>query len=281
MYFRAHSLSMRASSIRAASGHVAASLATGASVPSFARSSRGPSILSSAAHKAIRQRMLLLRHAAEERIVALTGISPGELRTILRELGESPLPDQLIGRGAGLPFAQEMPQGALLYLMVRAQRPDHVVETGVRPGYSTAWLLAGLEANGHGELTSIGPGPTAGRSPGVRDVSVGQFVPPSLRTRWTLVLGNTEETVTRTIGGRKDVDLFLYDNGPEAHRARFELRSAWSALSPRGILLAHHIDANTAWSEFVRAQGVSGSSTLDPGPPPMGALALRGAGGPA
>ena len=266
---------MRASSLRAASGRVAASLATGASVPSFARSSRGPSILSSAAHKAIRQRMLLLRHSAEERILQLTGVAPGELRGMLRDLGSSPLPDQLIGRGAGLPFAQELPQGALLYLMVRAQRPDHVVETGVRPGYSTAWLLAALDANGSGELTSIGPGPTAGRSPGVRDVSVGQFVPPSLRTRWTLVLGNTEETVTRTVGGRKDVDLFLYDNGPELARARFELRAAWSALSPRGILLAHHIDANTAWPEFVRAQGQSGGATLDPGPPPMGALTVR------
>ncbi len=219
--------------------------------------------------------MLLLRHAAEERIVALTGASSSEVRGFLRDLAGSELPDQLIGRGAGLPFAQELPQGALLYLVVRAQRPDHVVETGVRPGYSTAWLLAGLDANRHGELTSIGPGPTAGRSAAVRDVSVGQFVPPALRTRWTLVLGNTEETVTRTLGGRTDVDLFLYDNGPELQRARFELRSAWGALSRRGILLAHHIDANTAWSEFVRGQGVAGGSTLDPGPPPMGALPVR------
>jgi predicted O-methyltransferase YrrM len=266
---------MRDGSLRALPGRSTASVVDGASVPSFARSTRGPSILSSAAHKAIRQRMLLLRHAAADRIVALTGIPASHVRGLLHELSESPLPDQLIGRGAGLPFAQEMPQGALLYLIVRGQRPDHVIETGVRPGYSTAWLLAALEANGHGELTSIGPGPTAGRSAGVHDVSVGQFVPPALRARWTLVLGNTMETVTRTVGGRSDVDLFLYDNGPDLQRARFELRSAWAALSPRGILLAHHVDANTAWAEFARAQGASGSSQLDPGPPPMGALTVR------
>jgi hypothetical protein len=270
---------MRDSSVVSATSRLSPSVAPGSSVPSFARSTRGPSILSPATHKAIRQRMLLLRQAAAERILALTGIPAVELRSLLRELGESPLPDLLIARGAGLPFAQEMPQGALLYLVVRAQRPDRIVETGVRPGYSTAWLLAALEANGHGELTSIGPGPTTGRSPGVHDVSVGQFVPPALRARWTLVLGNTEETVKRTVGGRRDVDLFLYDNGPDLLRARFELRSAWAALSDRGILLAHHVDANPAWAEFVRAQGIVGPATFDPGPPPMGALTVRSRGG--
>ena len=218
--------------------------------------------------------MLLFRQASLDRICRLTGASLADLYRFRRELRESDLPDTLLDRGAGVAFTRELPQGALLYLIVRASRPERVVETGVRPGYSTFWLLAALEANGTGELTSLGPGPTAGRASAVRDVSVGQFVPPSLRTRWTLALGNSEDRLREILSGSNGVDLFFYDNGPVASRARFELRAAWEALSPRGILLSHHIEANSAWSDFCRNQGAT-PSVVDPGPPPMGGLSLR------
>jgi hypothetical protein len=102
---------------------------------------------------------------------------------------------------------------------------------------------------------------------------VGQFVPPALRGRWTLVLGNTEDNLRALLAEQKPVDLFLYDNGPNADRARFELHSAWAVLSPRGIILAHHVDANPAWSDFCRAQGAA-EQILDPGPPRLGAVGM-------
>jgi predicted O-methyltransferase YrrM len=218
--------------------------------------------------------MLLFRQASLDRIAALTGATSADLARYRRELRETDLPNTLLDRGAGVAFTRELPQGALLYLLVRAARPHRVVETGVRPGYSTAWILAALDANGDGELTSLGPGPTAGRASAVHDVTVGQFVPPSLRTRWTLALGNNEDRLREILAGSSDVDLFFYDNGPVASRARFELRAAWEALSPHGILLAHHIDANSAWADFCRNQGAP-MQLFDPGPPPMGALAVR------
>ena len=243
-------------------------------MPYVDRNRPRPAVLSLAARKGIRQRMLLFRQASLERISRLTGAPLSELSRFRRELVETNLPDTLLDRGAGIAFTRELPQGALLYLVVRAARPQRVVETGVRPGYSTAWILAALDANREGELTSLGPGPTAGRASGVRDVSVGQFVPPSLRTRWTLALGNSEERLREILARSNGVDLFFYDNGPVAARARFELRAAWEALSPRGILLAHHIEANSAWTDFCRNQGLA-SQLLDPGPPPMGGLAVR------
>jgi hypothetical protein len=103
---------------------------------------------------------------------------------------------------------------------------------------------------------------------------VGQFVPPTLRSRWTLALGNSEERLREILQRASRIDLFLYDNGPVATRARFELRAAWEALSGRGILLAHHVEANSAWSDFCRLQGLP-PQILDPGPPPMGALVVR------
>ncbi len=243
-------------------------------MPTAPRATRSPTVMSPAAQKAIRQRMLLFRSAALSRISELTGVPSEEIKGFRHDLLDSDLPDLLLQRGAGLPFTRELPQGALLYLLVRAQRPRRIVETGVRPGYSTAWLLAGLEANQSGELVSLGPGSPVGRAAGVHQVTVGQFVPPSLRSRWTLVLGNSVEKLPGVLTANPGIDVFLYDNGPDVVRARFELRSAWSALSSRGILLAHHIDANPAWSEFCRAQGVA-DQLLDSGPPPMGAVGMQ------
>ncbi len=219
--------------------------------------------------------MLLLRQAAIDRISQLTGASPAVLAGFRRELREGDLPDRLLQRGAGLAFARELPQGALLYLLVRAARPNRIVETGVRPGYSTAWMLAALDANREGELTSLGPGPTTGRAAGVREIGVGQFVAPSLRGRWTLALGNTEERLREILQNSPRIDLFFYDNGPLETRARFELRAAWEVLSDRGLLLAHHVDSNSAWGDFCRLQGLEPPQLLDPGPPPMGALSVR------
>jgi predicted O-methyltransferase YrrM len=245
----------------------------GAAVPFVDRETRRPAVLSASARKGIRQRMLLFHQTALDRIAALTGVTHADLQRYRRELRESDLPDTLIQRGAGVAFTRELPQGALLYLLVRSLRPRAIVETGVRPGYSTAWILAALEAEGAGRLTSLGPGPTAGRSTGVHDVRVGQFVPASLRGRWTLALGNTKDRVREILTDGR-VDLFFYDNGPDAARARFELKAGWEALTDRGILVAHHIEANSAWSDLCRLQGLP-PQLLDAGPPPMGALGLR------
>ena len=245
----------------------------GAQVPAAIPMHRNPTLLTPAAARAIRHRMILLRQTATRRIEALTGVGEAELRRYHREIAESGLPDTLLQRGAHSSFTRELPQGGLLYVLVRALRPARVVETGVRPGYSTAWILAALRANDAGELVSLGPGSSAGRVRGLEDGTVGQLVPPALRARWTLVLGNSEERLAGILDA-SPLDLFFYDNGPDVARARFELRNAWAALSPRGVVLAHRVDANSAWSEFCRAQGLP-VQILDPGPPPLGALGMR------
>lgn len=241
---------------------------------SGARSGRSPILLPAAARKALRHRLLAEHASWYPALGGLTGATAGEVRGYLRELHAAELADRLIDRGADAAFAREFPQGPALYALVRALKPRRAVETGVRPGYSSAWILAALDRNGRGELTSVGPGSSAGRTPGVENVSVGQFVPPSLRARWILQLGNTEERLRALLGELHDLDLFLYDNGTDARRARFELRSAWSTLSERGVLLAHHADATPAWGEFCRGQGVP-PQLLDRGPPALGALAMR------
>jgi predicted O-methyltransferase YrrM len=218
--------------------------------------------------------MLMFRQASLDRIGSLTKASPEEVRKLRQELSLSDLPERLLRRGAGLAFTRELPQAALLYLLVRAARPHRVVETGVRPGYSTSWILAALEKNGTGELFSIGPGTLAGRAAGVPMNIVGEFVPPSLRSRWTLVLGNSTDRLAEVLASAGPIDLFFSDNGPDPTRTKFELRKAWSAMTPGGLVLAHHVDANSAWADFCQWRGLP-NQVFDPGPPPMGAISVR------
>jgi len=268
-------MSSEAPSPRGDLAHPAGAGVAGDRVPFVDRTPPRLSVVSPAARKATLQRMLFYRQASLDRVAALAGVAPDDLRPFRRELKDGGLAETLLGRGAGVAFTHELPQGALLYLLTRALGPERTIETGVGPGYSTAWILAALAANGHGELVSLGPGSPVGRASGIDGTSVGQFVPPSLRGRWTLAIGNSEDRLRAILGGAHGVDLFFYDNGPSAPRARFELRAAWDALSPRGVLLAHRVDANSAWSDFCRAQGVA-PQILDPGPPPLGGLSVRG-----
>jgi hypothetical protein len=252
----------------------AASSPPGSGVPSRDVADRTPFLLTPAARKDLRNRMLLFRQTGLDRIAALTGAGENELRRYRRELSDSDLSDRLLQRGASLAYTRELPQAALLYLLVRAARPQRVVETGVGPGYSSTWILAGLEANGSGELFSLGPGSPHGRSRGLGPLTVGTFVPLALRHRWTLVLGNTEERLADIVRPEHGTDLFFSDNGPDPDRARFELHHAWDALAPNGLLLAHHVDSNPGWGDFCRAQGLP-LQVLDPGPPALGALSVR------
>ncbi|MCI4349136.1 MAG: class I SAM-dependent methyltransferase [Thermoplasmata archaeon] len=243
-------------------------------MPSGPGTPRAPNLLTPAVRKSILQRMLLFRQASLDRIAELSDCTAEDLKRFRQELVQSGVPEDLIHRGANFPLTRELPQGALLYLLVRAIRPQRIIETGIRPGYSTTWLLAALEANRAGNLTSLGPGPVAGRAAGVPAGSVGQLVAPSLRGRWTLVLGNSEERLEEILASGPPVDLFFYDNGTDLGRAQFELRKAWAALALHGLLLAHHVDANPAWTEFCQWQGLA-PQILDAGPPPLGALAVR------
>ncbi|MCI4322309.1 MAG: class I SAM-dependent methyltransferase, partial [Thermoplasmata archaeon] len=126
---------------------------------------------------------------------------------------------------------------------------------------------------GSGELLSLGPGTHLGRANGISPLSVGSFVPPALRHRWTLVLGNTEERFETLVRPEHSTDLVFVDRGEDLDRTRFELHHAWESLGPNGLLLAHHVDANSAWSDLCHAQGLP-PQLLEAGPPPMGALAV-------
>ena len=48
-----------------------------------------------------------------------------------------------------------MIEAAMLYVMIREDKPSHVVEIGALCGSSTRWILEALEVNGKGKLSSF------------------------------------------------------------------------------------------------------------------------------
>ena len=100
---------------------------------------------------------------------------------------------------------------SFFYVIVRACSPSLVIETGVLYGHSSAAILAALEDNGDGRLTSIDlpqkehQNIIVGRQHvqvGLDSnvLSIGCAVPLDLHSRWNLELGNSLELLPKILG---------------------------------------------------------------------------------
>ena len=146
----------------------------------------------------------------------------------------------------------------LLYLAVRALRPRLVVETGPFNGASSTFLLHALEANGgEGRLVSFDV-PDARDALGV-PIPEGRepawLVPPELRHRFELVLGDTRQTLRRRLEG-ETVDLFFHDSLHTTRHMLFEFRVAWRRLRRGGVLVSDDVFWNPAFWLFTRVHRV-------------------------
>jgi hypothetical protein len=159
-------------------------------------------------------------------------------------------------------------EGLRLYKLLRDLRPEVAVETGVCNGVSTAFLLLALEDNGTGTLHSIDLPEVAGEEyeegtfwdgkggavipPGKEP---GWMVPPTLRERWELVLGRSQDELPPLLERVGPIDFFMHDSEHSYECMSFEFHAAWEALRDGGLLVADDVNVNTAWAEFVREVG--------------------------
>ena len=156
-------------------------------------------------------------------------------------------------------------EGTFLYAVLRTLRPQVVVETGVANGFSTAFSLLALRANGEGHLHSIDlprevgreyePGTfyegegRAGIPPGFES---GWLIPPELKDRWTLVSGRSQEELPPLLERLGTIDLFVHDSEHSYECMDFEFRAAWPALREGGALVADDWNWNSAFAELAR-----------------------------
>jgi predicted O-methyltransferase YrrM len=102
-------------------------------------------------------------------------------------------------------FAAPPAIGRLLYAMVRAIRPDTVVEFGSGHGFSTIHIAAALRDNGHGRLVSTELHPDKARA--ARDNLV-----TARLADWAEIL---EGDAIELLGGIADVDMLYLDGWTE------------------------------------------------------------------
>jgi predicted O-methyltransferase YrrM len=159
-------------------------------------------------------------------------------------------------------------EGLGLYRLLRELRPRVAVETGVCNGVSTAFLLLALEENRDGLLYSIDLPEVADEEyePGTfwdgkggavipPGKEPGWMVPPSLRERWHLVLGRSQDELPPLLERLGSIDFFMHDSEHSYECMSFEFQAAWEALREGGVLVADDVNVNTAWDEFAREVG--------------------------
>ncbi|MFL5955205.1 MAG: class I SAM-dependent methyltransferase [Gaiellaceae bacterium] len=130
------------------------------------------------------------------------------------------------------------------YAIVRATRPELVVETGVHDGLGSALVLRALERNGAGTLYGFDVDPQAG-----------WLVPQELRGRYQLVLGDVRETLPRELAD-KSVDVFIHDSLHTYEHEHFELELAVAHSGASAILASDNAHATTALRDVCTEHGL-------------------------
>jgi hypothetical protein len=182
----------------------------------------------------------------------ITGPAPDWTDGAAVELVRSFIPGAIESK-AELRMAGDRSLGELVYALVRTLRPEVVVETGVAQGVTSAYILAGLQDNGRGELHSI--------DMPMRDMInqhlVGAAVPPPLRDRWNYHWGPARRLLLPILakaGSR--LSLFVHDSDHSYANMRWELETAWRSLAPGGWMVADDAQGHPAVRDVGRELGV-------------------------
>lgn len=151
----------------------------------------------------------------------------------------------------------------MLWLLVRARKPQIVVETGVCNGLSSAVLLEALAANGFGKLVSVDlpefTDPTLNSAPvwegkGGAAVPAGRLpgwlVREELRQLWRLELGRSQDLLLPLLQELRPIDLFIHDSEHSYDNQLFEFREGYRALCSGGVLVATDITWSKAFQHF-------------------------------
>ncbi|MFI7487884.1 class I SAM-dependent methyltransferase [Micromonospora echinaurantiaca] len=132
------------------------------------------------------------------------------------------------------------------YAIVRATRPEHVVETGVDKGLGSCVLAAALlrnAADGHpGRVTSLDINPEAGYL--ARTAPWSEVV--------DLVIGDSIASIAAL---DRPVDLFLHDSDHSRAHERREFEAVESKLAPNALLLTDNVTATNVLAEHAERTG--------------------------
>jgi predicted O-methyltransferase YrrM len=158
------------------------------------------------------------------------------------------------------------PLGATtLYIVCRFLRPQHVVETGVASGVSSAAILQALADNGRGDLHSISL-PESAQSDVDREALGGQelgwLIPDSLRGRWALHRGYSRDVLPELLSELDVVNVFFHDSDHAFENVLFELSTVLPRLSVPGLIAVDDANFSYVCEAFLSICKKSGSRPI-------------------
>jgi len=124
------------------------------------------------------------------------------------------------------------------YALVRALKPQFVVETGTNRGMGSAVIAAAMLRNGSGRLATAD----------IDDRS-GELIVPPYDKVVDHVVGDSLEFLAGPVARRHPIDLLVVDTGYTPEHERAELTAATPLLAPGAVVLATKA---YCWSELSR-----------------------------
>ena len=158
--------------------------------------------------------------------------------------------------------------GIAIYAILRHKKPKVVVETGVGPGGTSAFILKALHDNNGGKLYSIDlPGHDAAAYPAIGKTfqvhipagfTAGWLVPLELRDRWELIIGDSREKLPDLMQRLGGFDIFLHDSLHTDEHIYFEFETVLPYINKDGILLCDDVtkDWSLAFERFCLDKGI-------------------------
>ena len=166
-----------------------------------------------------------------------------------------------------------------VYAYVRKTKPDVVVETGVRDGWSTLYILSALDLNNNGHLYSVDFPIRADEdddeykreAPSYEDISPtipagtnpGWIVPDSLHDCWTLRIGKSQTELPELFTELDHIDVFVHDSDHSLPCMMLEYELAWEWLGDEGIIFSDDISWNDAFDEFAVSKDCKHGTTAE------------------
>jgi predicted O-methyltransferase YrrM len=189
---------------------------------------------------------------ASDRAVSLTdalkAVGLGDAATTTPRIPEE-IVTQAMQRMAQVPIKMGGPGDInLLYAATKLLGARRVIETGVAYGWSSLAILAALDGQDGGHLTSVDmPYPAMNNEPWI-----GVVVPDSLRKNWNIICEPDRSGLEKAIAGFGGIiDLCHYDSDKSYRGRRYAYPRLWAALAPGGIFISDDIQDNMAFAEFV------------------------------
>jgi predicted O-methyltransferase YrrM len=180
---------------------------------------------------------------------------------------------ETVRRKQGHQGGVSLEDGIILYGIVRALKPQVVIETGVAAGVSNSFINAALIENQSGKLFSIELPPDQSGS-GVHadggvfawpDSGVGWAVPSEIRLaiadRNELILEDVRTALPTLLSRVPSIDIFFHDDLHTPDHMLWEYETVWPHLRQGGVLLSD--DSDFGWIRFCNRHGLRQDAALN------------------